>query len=102
MGSHTECLGHITRDFYSVNQCLKQFFFTAEVISVTPESLEEDQIITKDQIEKVLNGKSPEAIVIRTLPNEKTKLSKNIRIPIHRIFQKKLLFLFGNAESNTC
>ena len=26
-GTHTECLGHITRDFYSINQCLKQFFF---------------------------------------------------------------------------
>jgi hypothetical protein len=23
---HTECLGHITRDFYSINQALKQFF----------------------------------------------------------------------------
>lgn len=25
-GTHTECLGHITKDFYSINQCLKQFF----------------------------------------------------------------------------
>jgi hypothetical protein len=25
-GTHTECLGHITRDFYSINQALKQFF----------------------------------------------------------------------------
>ena len=36
-GTHTECLGHITRDFYSINQCLKQFFFTAELVSVQPE-----------------------------------------------------------------
>lgn len=75
-GTHTECLGHITRDFYSVNQCLKQFFFMAEVISITPESLDEDWIITKEQIESALEGKSPEAIIIRTLPNEKVKLSK--------------------------
>lgn len=26
-GTHTECLGHITKDFYSVNKALKQFFF---------------------------------------------------------------------------
>ena len=68
-GTHTECLGHITKDFYSINQCLKQFFFTAELLSISPEEIGEDRIITKSQIELVLNGKSPEAIVIRTLPN---------------------------------
>lgn len=72
-GTHTECLGHITRDFYSINQCLKQFFFLAEVISVQPEKMGEDLIITKSQIEKALNGNSPEAIIIRTLPNTETK-----------------------------
>ncbi len=75
-GTHTECLGHITRDFYSINQCLKQFFFTAELISVQPEIQGEDLVITKNQIEMALNGKFPEAIVIRTLPNEKAKLSR--------------------------
>lgn len=72
-GTHTECLGHITRDFYSINQCLKQFFFTAELISVEPKAIGEDLIITKEQIEKLLNGKSTEAIIIRTLPNPETK-----------------------------
>ena len=38
-GTHTECLGHITHEFYSINQCLKQFFFFAELISVEPEIL---------------------------------------------------------------
>ena len=76
-GTHTECLGHITRDFYSINQCLKQFFFTAEVISVNPESQGDDFVITKEQIIKALNGKSPEAIIIRTRPNLSEKTSKN-------------------------
>src|SRR6187402_1766787 len=75
-GTHTECLGHITNDFYSINQSLKQFFFLAEVISVQPELQGEDLVIAKDQIVKALNGKTPEAIVIRTLPNEKAKLSR--------------------------
>ncbi len=75
-GTHTECLGHITRDFYSINQCLKQFFFTAEVISVVPEALGDDFVITKSQIENALEGKSPEAIIIRTLPNLDEKRSK--------------------------
>ena len=76
-GTHTECLGHITRKFYSINQCLKQFFFTAELISIEPESLDGDLVITKAQIEKALNGKSTETIVIRTLPNLENKKRKN-------------------------
>lgn len=75
-GTHTECLGHITREFYSINQSLKQFFFLAELVSVQPEIQGEDLVITKSQIEKGLNGKTPEAIVIRTLPNDIDKLSK--------------------------
>jgi kynurenine formamidase len=75
-GTHTECLGHITRDFYSVNDSLKQFFFVAELLSVSVETQGEDLVITKAQLEKALKGKTPEALVIRTLPNENEKLSK--------------------------
>lgn len=76
-GTHTECLGHITREFYSVNQALKQFFFMAELVSVQPKLRNEDLVITKNQIEKALNGKKPEAIVIRTLPNLEAKKHVN-------------------------
>jgi kynurenine formamidase len=72
-GTHTECLGHITREFYSINQSLKQFFFLAELVSVQPELQGEDLVITKIQVEKALNGKTPEALIIRSLPNLKTK-----------------------------
>jgi len=75
-GTHTECLGHITTEFYSINQHLKTFFFTAEVVSVEPEIRGEDLVITRSQIEKALDGKLPEAIVIRTLPNLQEKRSK--------------------------
>lgn len=76
-GTHTECLGHITKAFYSVNQCLKQFFFTAELISVQPEVHGDDWVITKNQIQAALGEKSPEAIIIRTLPNTNEKLHQN-------------------------
>ncbi len=75
-GTHTECLGHITLEFYSINQCLKQFFFLAELISVQPESVGTDFVISKQQIANALNGNFPEAIIIRTLPNTSDKLSK--------------------------
>lgn len=76
-GTHTECLGHITLDFYSINQCLKHFFFTAELISVEPKKVGEDLVITKEQIESALGGNSPEAIIIRTLPNSESKKHLN-------------------------
>jgi kynurenine formamidase len=56
-----------------VNEALKTFFFTAELISIMPESVGEDLVITKAQVELALQNKTPEAIVIRTLPNIETK-----------------------------
>lgn len=79
-GTHTECLGHITHEFYSINQCLKQFFFMAELISVVPESQGEDLVITMESISTALDvilklGVPKEALIIRTLPNFKIKKS---------------------------
>jgi kynurenine formamidase len=56
---------------------LKQFFFTAELISVEPKVDGEDLVITKEQIELALGGNSPEAIIIRTLPNSESKKHLN-------------------------
>ena len=75
-GTHTECLGHITRDFYSINQKLKTFFFTAELVTLRPYEQDGDHVITQIQIRAALAGKTPEAIVIRTLPNENEKLHR--------------------------
>jgi len=80
-GTHTECLGHITREFYSINQCLKQFFFTAELISIEPKEIENDFVITLECISTALDvtiktGIPKEALIIRTLPNSASKKSK--------------------------
>ena len=75
-GTHTECLGHITREFYSINQNLKAFFFTAELVTLRPYQQGDDRVITQIQIQAALAGKTPEAIVIRTLPNENGKISQ--------------------------
>ena len=72
-GTHTECIGHITPEFYSVNETLKSFFFLAQVISITPEAQGEDLVISEKQIKKLVKGKSPEALIIRTLPNAISK-----------------------------
>lgn len=76
-GTHTECLGHITNDFYSVNDALKTFFFTTALISIIPKSIGEDLVILKEQVETALKSENPEAIVIRTLPNLEAKKHLN-------------------------
>lgn len=84
-GTHTECLGHITNDFYSINQSLKQFFFISKLITIEPEKVGDDFVITKESISTSLNVTSIEgastslsvtALVIRTLPNQKDKKSR--------------------------
>lgn len=74
-GTHTECVGHITKEFVSINQCLKQFMFIAELVTILPYSMENgDYVITKKQLEDVLEGSKPEALIIRTLSNSEDKL----------------------------
>ncbi|UOB19082.1 cyclase family protein [Abyssalbus ytuae] len=75
-GTHTECVGHITKEFHSVNKTLNHFFFLAELITIKPEKLEEDAVITKEQVEKALGSIHPEALIIRTLPNTEEKHTK--------------------------
>lgn len=78
-GTHTECVGHISKEFISLNDCLSSFFFHARVITVNPEKKGEDFIITKSQMLKAFGKKSNrnvEALVIRTKPNSKSKLTK--------------------------
>jgi len=73
-GTHTECVGHISKEQHTINKCLQEFFFLAEVISVTPERIATDSIITQEQIEQVWQNNGAKAIIIRTLPNNKNKL----------------------------
>ncbi|WP_420551507.1 cyclase family protein [Tenacibaculum aiptasiae] len=75
--THTECVGHITKEVHSVNKNLKQFFYLAEVVTLQPAlQASEDLLITKGQLQEVLGNKEREAIVIRTTPNLLDKKSK--------------------------
>lgn len=83
-GTHTECLGHITNDFYSINQALQQFFFSAKLITIEPEKIGDDLVITREHISTSLNvtknpallNRKTDALIIRTLPNQKEKKSR--------------------------
>ncbi|MEO1011663.1 MAG: cyclase family protein [Bacteroidota bacterium] len=75
-GTHTECLGHITEDFHSVNKALKSYFFAAELITIAPEKRGTDFVISKRQLQYVLGEGQRQAVIIRTLPNTRAKLSR--------------------------
>lgn len=75
-GTHTECIGHITEEFHSVNHILSKFFFMAEVITVAPEKIGDDFVISKKQLQYALGNKKREVVIIRTIPNLVDKKSR--------------------------
>lgn len=74
-GTHTECVGHISKEKESINECVKTYFFTTQLISIEPTQQDGDLIITRAQIEQVIEPQT-ESIIIRTLPNGKDKKNK--------------------------
>ncbi len=75
-GTHTECVGHLTEEFISVNENLNQYFFYAEVITIAPEKFHDDFVISKKQLQYAFGNKKRDAVIIRTLPNLNDKTSK--------------------------
>lgn len=79
-GTHTECLGHITEEVFSINKSLTTFFFNASLISIIPIERKNkdgniDLVVTPELIDShMLTG---EAVIIRTLPNSLNKRSIN-------------------------
>lgn len=75
-GTHTECVGHITEEFHSINKNLNQYFFYAEVVTIAPEKSNDDFVISKKQLQYAFGNKKRDAIIIRTLPNLSDKCSR--------------------------
>jgi arylformamidase len=95
-GTHTECVGHLTEDRVSVSEVLRGGLALAALISVAPVSASEsrestlprpvpgDRLVTAKALavalEAALGGYAarvaPEALVVRTLPNDASKLTR--------------------------
>ena len=79
-GTHTECLGHITREVHSVNNVLTQFFFRAKLVSILPKRVVQadnavDFVVAPEQLD--LENFEGEALIVRSLPNVGAKLQMN-------------------------
>jgi hypothetical protein len=64
------------RETFTINQCLKEFFFIAELITVKPEQKGGDLVITQSLLEAAVKTIKPEALILRTLPNETDKMNR--------------------------
>jgi arylformamidase len=78
-GTHTECVGHISSENYTINQCHNDPFYCALVITVTPEVIENgDQVIFASHLQPWIHELTMvKALIIRTLPNDQSKLNRN-------------------------
>lgn len=77
-GTHTECVGHIAKEKFTINQCLKQFHFLAKLVSVYPTKLDNgDRVVLKNQLEDLVEKEEVQALILRTMPNDDLKLKTN-------------------------
>jgi arylformamidase len=81
-GTHTESVGHIDAGLTPVGEVLKRYFFTAQVVSLLPESRRApdgrtDSVITLEQLRGAVQERPPEALVLRTLPHDDSKARRD-------------------------
>jgi len=72
-GTHTECIGHINSDGQTIPDTLKEGFMLVSLITVLPDEIEGDHIISRHLIEARGVEEQTEAIIVRTLPNLESK-----------------------------
>ena len=91
-GTHTECVGHISEERISVSKILKESLIPGTLITLEPEKASDtadnyipqknvsDLIITKNILKEKLSNADKnflKAVIIRTIPNDKSKLSRD-------------------------
>lgn len=113
-GTHTECMGHITHENISLNDILTNTWFLVELITIHPvkagesadtytEFLEDDDlIIDKNSIQiSLTNAHQIEGIVIRTHPNDETKLNKTYSSSVDALyFSNEAMVFFEQLKIN--
>ncbi len=78
-GTHTECVGHIAQEPYTIHQCLKDFHHIAWLITLTPHITDNGEQYISDQSLVAALDQMPScsALIIRTLPNDISKMRRD-------------------------
>jgi arylformamidase len=75
-GTHTECVGHISKEHFVLPECLRHAHFTCKLASVYPQRMESgDRVVTYEQLAECIAKGEADALVLRTLPNPAHKPS---------------------------
>ena len=84
-GTHTECIGHLTEEVHQIDEYMHQFIFMAQLHSVEPVTLQEDEseyrksgdrVIKAEAFKSIEFKKDVKAMIIRTRPNDKSKITR--------------------------
>ena len=76
-GTHTECSGHIYDNGRTIEETMGTFHLHGQVISVTPKKLDGNTFISAEQIDQEEIHPGIKALIIRSLPNDPGKQSRN-------------------------
>ena len=77
-GTHTECVGHITKERYFINECLTSYHHLVKLVSIFPQKQPNgDRVIMREQLAEVFSKNEAPAIAIRTQPNDEFKRVTN-------------------------
>jgi len=60
-GTHTECVGHIAREPFFLNDCLQRFWFRTLLCKMKPQEVKGDQIIRRDDLKQIWDARLREA-----------------------------------------
>ena len=105
--THTECVGHITKKRISVRECLRDSIVPAALISVEPLAAgatedsysialaEADRVIARAPLEQVISkiDAKAAALIVRTLPNDESKLVRRYGDEIPPFFTSEAMAL---------
>lgn len=73
-GTHTECVGHIAKEHFSIRETLQSAHFFAKLVSIYPEkTVDGDTMISANQLKDCIQKNESKALIIRTLPNNEDK-----------------------------
>ncbi|MBI1184246.1 cyclase family protein [bacterium] len=71
-GTHTECVGHVSKNYQTINKVLHEYMFVGNLITV-----EAGECIGADDLQVLDKLPPAEALVLRTLPNGADKAHFN-------------------------
>lgn len=71
-GTHTECVGHVSKNYKTIYETISDFHFAATLISVNvEESIKAEDLAFLNELPRT------KGLIIRTIPNTKAKLRAN-------------------------